>query len=173
MEFETVEDRAGGEYLTALSGCMPDGIRLLSYTKLKEEGKTSLAAAVAYASYVVKFRGDGEERQVLSRRLKEYISQESILCEKMNKKKKIVESRYSSADPVFFRGKGGRGANIPHSMTLKTGSGGNLNPEMLVKSFCEFCGVEYLRHRWDYRRTEMYFISGEREEIQPLTEFSG
>ena len=29
MEFETVEDRAGGEYLTALSGCMPDGIRLL------------------------------------------------------------------------------------------------------------------------------------------------
>ena len=59
MEFETVEDRAGGEYLTALSGCMPDGIRLLSCTKLKEEGKTSLAAAVAYASYVVKFRGDG------------------------------------------------------------------------------------------------------------------
>ena len=50
MEFETVEDRAGGEYLTALSGCMPDGIRLLSCTKLKEEGKTSLAAAVAYAS---------------------------------------------------------------------------------------------------------------------------
>ena len=172
MEFETVEDRAGGEYLTALSGCMPDGIRLLSCTKLKEEGKTSLAAAVAYASDVVKFRGDGEERQVLSRRLKEYISQESILCEKMNKKKKIVETDIRPLILSFSEVKADGAQNI-YSLTLKTGSGGNLNPEMLVKSFCEFCGVEYLRHRWDYRRTEMYFISGEREEIQPLTEFSG
>ena len=62
---------------------------------------------------------------------------------------------------------------IVFSMTLKTGSNGNLNPEMLVKSFCEYCGAQYLRYQWDYRRTEMYFVPPKGRGMKPLTEFKG
>lgn len=172
MEFETAEDGSPEEYLTSLSECMPEGIRLFSCIRLKEEGKTSLAAAVAYASYVVKFRGSEETGSALSGGLKEYIRQESVICRKTNKKKKIVETNIRPMILSLSEARAGEGENV-YAMTLQTGNGGNLNPEMLVRSFCEFCGVEYQRHQWDYRRTEMYFAPEGRREILPLTEFRG
>ncbi len=172
MEFETAEDGNPEEYLQALENCMPEGIRLFRCIRLKEEGKTSLAAAVAYASYVVKFHGSVGAGDALSRGLREYIRQESIICQKTNKKKKIVETDIRPMILSLSEAKAGGGGNV-YSMTLQTGSGGNLNPELLVRSFCEFCGVEYLRYQWDYRRTEMYFSPEGRREILPLTEFRG
>ena len=172
MEFETAEEDEPERYMSALAGSLPDGIRLFSCTRLKEEGKTSLAAAVSYASYVVKFRGSSDAGQALSRGLKDYIRQESVICRKMNKKKKIVGRDICSMILSFSEAKAEEGENV-YTMTLQTGSNGNLSPEMLVKSFCEFCGVGYLRHQWDYRRTEMYFSPEGRREILPLTEFRG
>lgn len=172
MEFETVESRKGGEFLEMLAGCMPEGIRLFSCTELKEEGKTSLASIVEYGSYVVRFQGETAEAEHLSSCLRDYIRQESILCQKMNKKKKIVETDIRPLILSFSEAKCSDG-EIVFSMTLRTGSNGNLNPEVLVKSFCEFCEMEYLRHQWSYKRTEMYFTPDSRRGMQPLTEFRG
>ncbi len=172
MEFETVDEETGETYLKSLAPCMPPGIRLFCCTKLSETGKTSLAAAIDYASYVVRFRSRAEYHSLLSDKLKSYIRQEEIICEKRNKKKKVVETDIRPLILSFSAAKSDA-SEIVFSMTLKTGSNGNLNPETLVKSFCEYCGVEYLRHQWDFRRTEMYFVPPKGRGMEPLTEFKG
>lgn len=172
MEFETVNEENGEVYLEALASCMPRGIRLFSCTELAETGKTSLAAVIDYASYVVRFRGGAEDRNTLKDKLQSYIRQEEIICQKVNKKKKVVETDIRSLILSFSTAKSDE-KEIVFSMTLKTGSNGNLNPEMLVKSFCEYCDVTYLRYQWDYRRTEMYFLPPKGRSMAPLTEFRG
>lgn len=172
LEFETTDDGPGEARLLALEPCMPRGIRLSFCKPLPETSKTSLAAAVRYASYVVRFQGDGEQRAALSQRLPEYIRRDEILNKKLNKKKKIVETNIRPLI-LSFSAVESKSEEAVFSMTLKTGSDGNLNPEVLIRSFCEFCGVEYLRHRWSYRRTEMYIASGAERGIRPLSEFGG
>ena len=172
MEFETVDDESTETYLSALASCMPRGIRLFGCTKLAETEKTSLAAVIDYASYVVKFRGAEEIRTAFRDKLQDYIRQEEIICEKVNKKKKVVQTDIRPLILSFSTAKSDE-LEIVFSMTLKTGSNGNLNPEMLVKSFCEYCGAQYLRYQWDYRRTEMYFVPPKGRGMKPLTEFKG
>ncbi len=205
MEFETTDSREGGFYLERLAACMPVGIRLLACSEMSETSKTSLAAVITHASYVTRFYGGKQAGELMSRRLAEYIRQESIICEKLNKKKKVVEidirplilsfslvsapASASGADSLSLSASVSASEadvsspSVPKapqddgetvfSMTLRTGSAGNLNPEMLVRSFCEFCGVEYIRHQWNYRRTEMFFQPENGRGLAPLTEFAG
>ncbi len=172
MEFETTGEEAAKAQLDALKNCMPEGIRLLFCSSLPETSKTSLAAAVTHASYVVRFGGEQGDGAALEKKSVEYIRREQIICRKLNKKKKEVETDIRPLILSFSAVKT-EGSGAVFSMTLRTGSSGNLNPEMLIRSFCDFCGVEYVRHQWDYRRTEMYFLPQRARQIRPLTEFTG
>lgn len=172
MEFETTDGKTAEAQLYALRECMPEGIRLLFCSPLPETAKTSLAAAVTHASYVVRFRGERSAGTVMEKKSVEYIRQEQIICRKLNKKKKEVQTDIRPLILSFSSVKT-EGSDAVFSMTLRTGSLGNLNPEMLIRSFCSFCGVEYIRHQWDYRRTEMYFLPQRARQIRPLEEFAG
>ncbi len=172
LEFETDEMKPGEYYRDIMSECMPDGISILSCNDMRESGKTSAAAAVAYASYVVRGHIEDSAIALLSAGLSEYIKQDEIICQKINKKKKLVENNIRPLILSFSEVKSDED-EIVFSMTLRTGSNGNLNPEVLMKSFCEFCKVEYLRHEWDFLRQEMYYQEGERGILTPLSEFRG
>ena len=199
LEFETDEQRTGEYYRDIMSGCMPDGISILSCLDMKQSGKTSAAAAVAYASYIVKGDISEEAKALLLDGIPKYINQDEIICRKINKKKKLVENNIKPLIRSFNTGKTDHTeisdntchtknsdnsirldnsekpseSEIVFSMTLRTGSNGNLNPEVLIKSLCEFCNVEYLRHEWNYLRQEMYFQVDGSENLLPLSEFKG
>ena len=172
LEFETTDHAGADSQMKALTGCMPGGIRLLACRSLPETSKTSVAAAVTHASYVIRFHGDEKTGALMEEKSPEYIHKEEIICRKLNKKKQEVQTDIRPLILSFSAVKT-NGSGSVFSMTLRTGSAGNLNPEMLIRSFCEFCGVEYVRHQWDYRRTEMYFLPERARQIRPLEEFSG
>ncbi|MBR2736069.1 MAG: hypothetical protein IKD86_02020 [Firmicutes bacterium] len=57
-------------------------------------------------------------------------------------------------------------------MMLGAGNSGSLNPQVMMKEFCSFCGLEYEESDWLYTRREMYFADG-KNHLKPLYEFGG
>jgi len=134
---------------------MPEGIRLYSCEELPVGGKT-LAALTEAASYEVKIpagEGFGGNIEVL---IKEYLEQQQIQFLKHQKKSgKDVEV---DIKPMIFEICGMvNDNNIMLTMKLSAGSTANLNPEIVLASFCEFAGIYYDRAEVFITRTEIYF----------------
>ena len=170
MEFETEIDYTTEEAAERLKSQMPAGLGIISCTSMAETSKTPVAAALDFASYRVIYRGADDYMKKIASAIQPFMKQEHIMNVKFSKKKKKnVESdirpHIHSITSISGEGK------VTLSMMLRTGSRGNLNAEILVEEYCRFCGVQYERSEWSFRRTEMYFEKG--RNMIPLSEFKG
>lgn len=158
LEFHTADAMEPSVIKERLEPVLPRGIGLLFCAPIPEAERKNLAAQVVLAGYRLESRCDPafDWREALNA----YLSQESILGERRQKKTKsyavvnikpwIKEFSLSEAGeegPVF-------------SALLSAGSGDNLNPEVLLKSFFQWLDRPYLRWEHSLCRTELYKSDG-------------
>lgn len=171
VDIEIESEHTPEMMISELNSSMPRGLRILECIPLKETGKTASAAAVVYAAYLAEYRGDDPEAADRIRAgIRSFLEQETITVVKYSKKKK--KDIESEIRPLIHSMSSVSDSRLLISMMLRTGSGGTLNPETLLRSLAEFCGTEYLEYEWLYRRTEMFFVD-QKKHIRPLTEFKG
>ncbi len=157
LEFETYEDIEPAEISERLSALMPAGIEILGCIRLADEGKT-LAAITEYATYIIKIPVDAAfcaERDIESLS-KNFLAQSEIIVQKPQKKTKalrdvdiksmIKELRLTMVD-----------GNIIMFTKLDAGSNSNLSPELLLKAFQGFAGIDTDRSDIDVERRELFF----------------
>ena len=171
LEFETELDYDPEDTVKRLNEAAPPGIQALNCRKLKETGKTAAAAALQYAEYTAEYRGEKQEvREILSKAVGPFLSQESIVSVKYSKKKKKnVESEIRTnihSLSVINEMK------FILTMMLGAGNTGSLNPQVLMKEFFNFCSLDYEDSDWLYTRKEMY-LTDQKNHILPLMEFKG
>ena len=170
MEFETEIDYTPQEAAERLNAHMPPGLKVLMCRKMKETGKTAAAAVLRNAEYTAEYRGEGDIREAVADAIVPFLAQESILSVKYSKKKrKDVETEIRpNIHSLSVIGS----EKLILTMMLGAGNSGSLNPQVLMKEFCSFCGLEYEESDWLYTRREMYFADG-KNHLKPLYEFGG
>lgn len=170
LEFETDPDYAPGEVVGILNVHVPPGLTVLRCGKLKETGKQAAAAALRYAEYTAEYRGTQDLSRIIKESVRPFLEQESILSVKYSKKKrKNVETEIRSSIHSLSVIDGN---HLLLTMMLGAGNAGSLNPQVLMKEFCGFCGLDYEESDWLYTRREMY-ITDSAGHIMPMYEFAG
>lgn len=171
MEIETDEVYEPEEIRDRLNRVMPQDLKVIFCSALKETSKTALAAVLNYASYKLLFTGSRQAAEQVEQAVAPFLKQEQIPVVKYSKKKK--KNTQTDIRPLIHSI-----ATVPVgdavllSCMLAAGSSANLNPEILAEELCRFAGVEYLRNEWSFQRMEMYYKEGKNNMI-PLQEFRG
>ncbi|MGI6205695.1 MAG: TIGR03936 family radical SAM-associated protein [Anaerovoracaceae bacterium] len=171
LEFETDTEYTPDDVIARLNEKMPPGLEAVSCRTLKETGKKAAAAALTNASYTALYKGtDSELPDKVRDAVVPFLSQDEIISVKYSKKKK--KDVESNIRPNIFSLSSVSNRRLLLSMMLGAGNTGSLNPEVMMKELCRFCGVEYAEGEWLYTRTEMYFRD-EKGRLKPLYEFEG
>ncbi|MDD7408470.1 MAG: TIGR03936 family radical SAM-associated protein [Anaerovoracaceae bacterium] len=171
LEFETDTEYAPDEAMSMMKDKMPPGIEAVACRKLKDTSKKAAAAALARASYTALYKGgDGSTREKITGALQGFLAQEHVMSVKYSKKKK--KDIESDIRPNIYSLSSVSENRLLLSMLLGAGNTGSLNPEVMLKELCRFCGVEYNDYEWLYTRTEMFFLD-KKGRIKPLTDFEG
>lgn len=172
LEFETEIPYEQQEIVDILNAHVPPGLKALRCGTLKETGRQAAAAALCNAEYTAEYRGEQESAVLaaISDALEPFLAQEAVLSVKYSKKKrKDVETdirpNIHSLSVIHEK-------KLLLTMMLGAGNSGSLNPQILMKEFCAFCGLEYEESDWLYTRREMYFAD-QKHRLQPLYEFGG
>ncbi len=171
VEFETETEDTPESMMNQLNRQMPDGLQALDCRQLRETGKSSPAAAVAFASYTARFRGDGAAMgSAIEPKIASFLKQETIMNTKYSKKKKkdvetnirpLIHSITTAGEQDFLI-----------STMLQSGSNASLNPEILLKQLCMYCNVSFQDYEWLITRKEIYF-QNQKNSLVPLSEFEG
>lgn len=114
--------------LEALKSVCPPDIEFVGITEGKMHMKT-----IGFAQYVLEFENFGED---IADKLKVFLNQDSILCEKTGKKGRVKEIDLIPKIRSF---------NITENgveLVLVAGSEDNLNPSLVITTFFEQCGIE-------------------------------
>lgn len=172
LEFETEKKYDPGEIVSILNEHMPPGLKAQSCRSLKETGKKAAAAALCNAEYTAEYRGERESEcfSAISESVEPFLAQDSIISVKYSKKKrKNVETdirpNIHSLSVIYER-------KLILTMMLGAGNSGSLNPQILMKEYCDYCGLVYEEGDWLYTRSEMY-IKNAGNHIVPMYEFTG
>ena len=155
LEFETTEPYGTGEIIDRLSTVIPEGIAILSSSELPQEGRT-MAALTFAADYEIMVPTQSSIPSDLKERTEKYLSQDRIMVEKYQKKThKNIEI---DIKPMIFNISSMVDNNhIMITCKIAAGSAKNLNPEMVLNTFCEFAGIAFDRAEVLIKRTEIYF----------------
>lgn len=119
---------------------LPNGLVFKDAFILEKSKK--LMSMISHAEYMIKCTPEeGIDYDEMNEKLSEFIKQEEIIVEKLNKKKKLkqINIRPLVLNVLLLRDT----ENLTLRMTVASGSEGNLKADVLLKSFCEFAGVEY------------------------------
>lgn len=155
LEFDTVESYSITDITNKLNSVMPDGVGILSCIELAQNGKT-LAALTEFGEYEILI--PIQNQFDLAKAIDNYITQEHILINKIQRKSgKEVEL---DIRPMICSMKGEVNDNyITLTIKIHAGSVSNLNPELVVSTFCKFIGIGYERSSIDIKRTGIFFVN--------------
>ncbi len=155
LEFDTVKPYLISEIKCKLNGILPEGIGIISCSELPDAGK-SLAALTTAADYEIHVPIQENKISDLSALTKEYLSGDTILIQKHQKKSgKDIEVNIK---PMIYELSGlVDNNNIVLTCSLAAGSTANLSPEFVLSSFCSFAEIEYDRTEVFIERKEIYF----------------
>ena len=164
FEFETQEDLDPESIRHRMEEAMPEGIRMLSCTVLKETKKAA-GALITRGDYDVGVRmAKPEEYEKLREAADWFLSQPSVIIQKVQKKsgktkeidirEKVRALEIDSQDDYLLM-----------RLKVDTGSASNLNPEILMQILRERMGVSGGEMETHIERTEMYAESAEGAEI--------
>lgn len=135
MDFAVTEEvdlKRAGELL---NGAMPDGLKILGVDKPVHENKE-----VAFAEYMIKFRGGASAEEMLSA-LEKMLSMEIIEVDKHSKSKGTVKLDIKpyidiiSAEPAADV--------LKINIRLPAGLSLNINSNVFVDAFSSLCGINF------------------------------
>lgn len=136
----------------ALNAVMVEGFRVLSCRLLPENAPNAMSS-VAAADYTVTRHGTCNEPgdEEFSRKMLDFYAQSEIITEKDTKK----STRTVDIKPLIYSLESKAGIT---RMCLSTGSSDNIKPELVMRKFCEFAGIEIPDDviLFDYQRNEVY-----------------
>lgn len=160
LEFETLEDFEPEELISRLAPQLPEGMRLLEASRMNRDEK-SLASRCTSAEYLIvlplheSLKGDGE---ALAKSLSDdaggsFLEQTQIPV--LKKSKKGPPATVDIRGMIHWLRIDVIDTNIIMSTMLDAGSQSNLSPELLIRAFQEFYGLEIPRDKIDVLRTDL------------------
>lgn len=156
-DFKLTEDMDTNEVMEKLNAVMPNGLKILSITKLREGVKNTMAS-LSGARYIAIFN-ETIEHSDIENYLEKFSKQEEIFVMKKTKKginEADIRSDMLEVYKAEFEDKPAIG------MLVSSGSVRNLKPESVANAFCNFVGKEYNRYKMDFQRVEMYMMTDEK-----------
>lgn len=161
MDIEVNESGTSKEMVERLNAVMADGMEVLSWRRLPDEGKTNAMATIAAASYEVSFTEAGtaamqvQPTEWWKEKWQEFLAQPSILIQKKTKKNELE----MDIRPLIHKGKFD---GQTFDFLLSSGSVNNLKPEAVIETFFSFAGVEYPDFALKICRKDMFAAKGKK-----------
>ena len=148
------------EILRLMRAAMPMGITI-AYCKELDIEPRSLASIVEGAKFKIGYpkswdslsgKAEGPEKII-----SDYLAQESIIAQKRQKKTKAMVD--VDIKPMISFIKAIETPDYPFAleMNLRAGSDANLSPELVIKTFNDFAGLNVLREDIRVERENLYF----------------
>lgn len=134
VDLKLVEDMPLEEVRERINDCLPAGLRILSIAEPVKKN-TDIAASV----YDIALESETVNGAELAAKLREFLSQESIVITKLNKKKKPVESDLRPHIKAFSVSSSDSGVKL--SITLSSGCTENCNPALVLDTFASRCEI--------------------------------
>ena len=153
MDIEVSHCGTSEEMVGRLNEVMVKEMKVFSFRRLPDEGKTNAMATIAAADYRVSIR-EGEEwdRDQLLPLWGQFLEQEEILLWRKTKKtegtgdiRPMILKAVWEEDGSFF-------------LRLSAGSSKNLKPEAVMEAFCAFLGKEFHPFALRIHRLDLYGI---------------
>lgn len=153
IEFETVEDLNPDEICAKVSAIMAEGIDI-KYCRYMNSGNKTLSAMTVAALYTA--RVPVAEPVDVNQLVEKYLAQEKIVTLKKQKKKK--ELKEVDIKPMIQKLNFTWDAGVlTMRMLLNQGSTSNLSPELVLKTFLDFAGLNVDRSEITMTREKIVF----------------
>lgn len=133
---------------------LPKGLKFVD--AVFSTNKKSIMAIVKSASYILKVETnkDLDENEVRSK-LDEFLSQDEILWKKIRKRKKPINKNIVNLiNKIYLLNTANN--ELIFRTEVKTGSSGNLKPEIAIQKFIEFSNIELKDDFIDIQRLNIY-----------------
>lgn len=143
MDIELEENMSAGELVERLNGSLPDGIEVLKAAE--KESKDSIMALIEWGQYVVKVKSNRDYSiEKLEESISDFLALEEIIEVKEKKKKNKITTREVNVRPNIKRleAMSSENSEIMMNLFLKTGSNGNLKPEVVVGKLIEYTDLD-------------------------------
>lgn len=153
LEFETIDSFACDILTEKLNKMLPEGVTITECRSLKP-GKKTVSSTVEWGSYEITFKGEfGTEIFELTNK---YLEQEQILA--MKRQKKDGGMKETDIKPLISEFKIAEYGieEVKFIALQRAGSAANLNPELLMKAFCEYINCSYEDGNFIYKRLNLY-----------------
>ncbi len=139
VDLKLVEDMPLEEVKRRINECLPSGIRINSISEPVKKN-TAIAASI----YDITLRAPEMSPDELRGQLEAFLSRDSIIITKLNKKKKQVESDLRPHIKCF--GLSSDGDSVLLNITLSSGCTENCNPTLVLDAFSSQCSVNELEY---------------------------
>ena len=155
MDIEVNESDSSQQMVERLNAVMAEGMEILSWRRLPDEGKTNAMATIAAASYRVTFADSAEsvisahESDWWIGKWNEFLAQPSIMIRKKTKKNEMEMDIRPLIYKTEFDGH-------TFELLLSAGSVSNLKPEAVIETFFDFIGMELPAFGLSICRLDMY-----------------
>ena len=137
VDLKLVEDMPLDEVQRRINECLPTGIHINSISEPVKKN-TAIAASI----YDITLSCDDLSAGDLCSRLSDFLSRESIVITKLNKKKKQVESDLKPHIKSFSADTDGESVRL--NITLSSGCTENCNPTLVLDTFASQCSIAEL-----------------------------
>lgn len=181
FDIEVNSTRSSRESVDALNREMVEGITVLEYRKLPDAAKTSMSLVAAADYFAYEKPGYGPlfaSREGLSGKIQQfYQGQKEIIITKQTKKsliemdlKPLIYQMQAVSLTGMHSPEFSPSAGFGISLRTCTGSSDNVKPELVLASFCKFCGLDFQPFQFQIHRQEVYArtedipVKGEQEQ---------
>ena len=130
VDLKLIEDMPLDEVKERINVCLPTGLKITSVT-LPEKKNTDIASS----RYEIELNSEQVSTTELAEKLSGFLSSESIIITKLNKKKKPVESDLKPHIKAYEVSVGQECVLL--SITLSSGCTENCNPNLVLDAFAE------------------------------------
>lgn len=145
LDIELTESVEKNDAINSLNNASVPGIKILSFKVLPDNALNAMASVEA-ADYKVFFKD--KINSEIKDKFNDFITKESMFVVKKTKKneslldiKPYIFDYSVQEDYVFLR--------------LKCGSVNNTKPELVIKAFCEFIGIDFNELDYSFRRVDL------------------
>jgi len=134
VDLKLVEDMPLDEVKNRINACLPSGIKITS-VELPVKKNTDIASS----AYEIALKSESIDSNVIAEKLQDFLSSDSIIITKLNKKKKLVENDLKPHIKTFFVSDGD--GIVLLNIRLSSGCTENCNPNLVLDAFSEKCGL--------------------------------
>lgn len=154
LEITTKTDYEPERLKELITNQMPDGMKVLNCQRISDS-VSSLAALAVEATYELEF--PVTESIDFHKLIEEYLLQDEIIIEKLNKKKrKITINIREKIRDLYLKNK--RNDKVTIVAKLDCGSASNVSPEYVISTLIQFGNLNIKREEVDVTRMEIKLV---------------